>query len=116
VHDISQGRRLAVLVSTRSTVGGHRLLRKVGRKGERTCIREREIWKVKGQLLLRDLNEFTSSVGHPPIETFSSIPDPEFAMIQIVVELIPEFLKNLDPRLGLIAFDLHPFEFVLAIY
>ena len=71
---------------------------------------------MKGQLLWRNLDEFTSSVGHPPIETFSSIPDSEFAMIQIVVELIPEFLQNLDPCLGLITLDLHPLEFVLAVY
>lgn len=71
---------------------------------------------MKRQLLRGDLDEFTSSVGHPPVETLPSIPDPEFAMIQVVVELIPELLENLDPCLGLIAFDLHPLEFVLAVY
>ena len=71
---------------------------------------------MKGQLFWGDLDEFPSSVGHPPIETFPSILDSKFAVIQIVVELIPEFLQNLDPRLGLVAFDLHPFEFVLAVY
>ena len=71
---------------------------------------------MKGQLLWRDLYEFTTSVGHPPIETFPSILDSEFAMIQIMIELIPEFLQNLDPCLGLVAFDLHPFEFALAFH
>jgi hypothetical protein len=116
MHDIGQGWRLAMVVSTRSVVGGHRILRKVGGRGERACIWERELRKVKGQLLWGDLDEFASSVGHPPIETFSSIPDSEFAMIQIVVELIPEFLQNLDPCLSLVTFDLHPLEFVLAVY
>lgn len=116
MHDIGQGRRLAVVVSTRSIAGGHRILRKVCGKGERTCIWERELWKVESQLLWRNLDEFASSVGHPPIEAFPGISDSEFAMIQIVVELIPELLENLDPSLGLITFDLHPFEFVLAVY
>ena len=116
MRDSGQRWRLAMVVSTRSIVGGHRLLRKVGGRGERTCIGERDLRKVESQLLWGDLDEFASSVGHPPIETFSSIPDPEFAMIQIVVELIPEFLQNLDPCLGLITLDLHPFEFVLAVY
>ena len=116
VHEIGQGWGLAMVVGTRSTVGWHRLLRKVGGRGERTCIGERKFWEVKGQLLWRDLDEFASSVGHPPIETLPGILDSEFAMIQIVVELIPEFLQNLDPSLGFVAFDLHPFELVLAVY
>ena len=116
MHDSGQGWRLAMMMSTRSIVGGHRILRKVGGRGEMACVWERKLRKVKSQLLWGDLDEFASSVGHPPIETFSSIPDPEFAMIQIVVELIPEFLQNLDPCLGLITLDLHPFKFVLAVY
>lgn len=116
MHDIGQGWRLAMVVSTRSTVGGHRVLGEVGGRGERACIWERKLRKVKGQLLRGDLDEFTSSVGHPPVETFASISDSEFAMIQIVVELIPEFLQNFDPCLGLITFDLHPVEFVLAVH
>ena len=71
---------------------------------------------MEGQLLLGDFDELASGVGHPPIETFPGILDSEFAMIQIVVELIPEFLQNLDPCLGLVAFDLHPLEFILAVY
>ena len=35
-----------------------------------TCVRKREVWRVKGQLFLRDFDEFSSSVGHPPTETF----------------------------------------------
>ena len=116
VHDTGQGWRLAMVVSTRSVVVGHRFLREVGGRGERTCIGERELWKVEGQLLVGDLDEFTACVGHPPMETFPSILDSEFTMIQIMVELIPEFLEDLDPCLGLVAFDLHPFEFVLALY
>lgn len=108
--------RLAMVVSTRSIVEGHRLLRKVGGRRERTCIGERDLRKVEGQLLWGDLDQFTASVGHPLIKTLPSIPDSEFTMIQIVVELIPEFLQNLDPCLGLVAFDLHPFEFVLVLY
>jgi hypothetical protein len=98
---------------------GHRLLREVGGRRDRTSIGGWEVWKVKGQLLRGNLNEFTSSVGHPPIETFPSILDSELAMIQIAVELIPEFLQNPShpvPCLGLIAFDLHSFESVLAVY
>ena len=83
---------------------------------DRTSIGEWEVWKVNGQLLWGDFDEFTSSVGHPPIATFPSILDSELAMIQMAVELIPEFLQNLDPCLGLVAFDLHPFEFVLVLY
>ena len=86
---------------------------------DRTSIGEWEVWKVKGQLLRGDLDEFTSSVGHPPIETFPSILDSELAMIQMAVKLIPEFLQNPShpvPCLGLIAFDLYSFESVLAIY
>jgi hypothetical protein len=116
VHDIGQGRGLAMVVGTRSTVGWHRLLRKVGGRREMTCIGERKVWKVEGHLLWGDFDELASSVGHPPIETFPGILDSEFAMIQIVVELIPEFLQNLDPCLSLVAFDLHPLEFVLAFY
>lgn len=71
---------------------------------------------MEGQLFRRDFDEFTPSVGHSPIKTLASILDSEFAMIQIVVELIPEFLENLNPCLGLVAFDLHPFEFVLAFH
>ena len=81
-----------------------------------TCIGERKFWKMKGQLLWCDFDELATSVGHSPIKAFPGIPDSEFAMIQIVVELMPEFLQNLDPCLGLVAFDLHPFEFVLAVY
>jgi hypothetical protein len=81
VRRIGQGWRLAMVISTRSIVGGHRLLRKVGGRRERTSIGEWEVWKVKGQLLRGDLDEFTSSVGHPPIETFPSILDSELAMI-----------------------------------
>ena len=116
MRDSGQRWRLAMVVSTRSIVGGHRLLRKVGGRGERTCIGERDLRKVESQLLWGDLDQFTASVGHPLIKTLPSIPDSEFTMIQIVVELIPEFLQNLDPRLGLVAFDLHPFEFVLVLY
>ena len=116
MRDAGQGWRVAMVVSTRSIVEGHRLLREVGGRGEGACIGEGEIWKVEGQLFVGDLDEFTPSIGHPPIETFPGILDSEFAMIQIVVELIPEFLENLDPCLGLVAFDLHPFEFVLALY
>lgn len=95
---------------------GHRLLREVGRRGERTCIRERNLWEVEGQLLWSDLDKFTSSVGHPPIETFPSIPDPEFTMIQILVELVPELLQNLYSCLCFVAFDLHSLESVLILY
>ena len=115
MHNIGQRWWLA-MVTTRSMVWRHRILRKVGGRGEGTCIGERELWQVKRELLWGDLDEFTSSVGHPPIETLPSISDSEFAMIQIVVELIPELLQNLDPCLSFIAFDLHPFEFVLAVY
>jgi hypothetical protein len=115
VHEIGQGWRVAMVVGTRSIVGWHQILRKVGGRGERTCVGEREIRKVKG-LLWGDLDEFTSSIGHPLAETFPNVLHSEFAMIQIVIELIPEFLQNLDPCLCLIAFDLHPFEFVLAVY
>ena len=71
---------------------------------------------MKGQLLRCDLDEFTPSVGHPPIETFPSILDSKFAMIQIVVELVPELLQKLDPCLGLVTFDLHPFELILVVH
>jgi hypothetical protein len=71
---------------------------------------------VEGKLFWVDLDEFTSSIGHPPVETFPSILDSECAMIQVMVELIPEFLKDLNPRLRLVAFDLHPLEFYLAVY
>lgn len=47
---------------------------------------------MEGQLLLGDLDEFTSGIGHPPVEALAGIPDSELAMIQILVELIPEFL------------------------
>jgi hypothetical protein len=119
VHRISQGWRLVMVMSTRSIVGGHRFLREVGGMRDRTSIGEWEVWKVNGQLLWGDFDEFTSSVGHPPIETFPSILDSELAMIQMAVKLIPEFLQNPShpvPCLGLIAFDLYSFESVLAIY
>ena len=85
------------------------------REGGRTRIGERDLWEVE-DLLWCYLYESTSSIGHPPVDTFASILNPEVAMIQIAVELIPEFLEDLDPRLCLVAFDLHPFEFVLTIY
>ena len=116
MHDIGQGRGLAMVVDTRSTVGWHRLLREIGGRGERTCIGEWKVWKMEGQLFWGDFDELASSIGHPPIETFPGILDSEFAMIQIVVELTPEFLQDLDPCLGLVAFDLHPLELVLAVY
>jgi hypothetical protein len=47
---------------------------------------------MEGQLLGVYLDKFTPSIGHPPVETFAGILDPEFAVIQIVVKLIPEFL------------------------
>ena len=91
----------------RSTVLG-----KVGRWGERTS----DLWKVKG-LLWRYLHVFTFGVCNPLVETFGSILNPEVAMIQIAtVELIPEFLEELDTRLCLVALDFHPFEFVLTVY
>ena len=71
---------------------------------------------MEGQLLGGDLEEFTSSIDHPPVETLPSVPDPEFTMIQILVELIPELLENLYSRLCFVAFDLHSFEFVLTFY
>ena len=80
MHYIGQGWRLAMVVSTRSIVGSHRILGKIGGRGERAGIGERDLWKVEG-LLLRYLYEFTSSVGHPPVETFASILNPEVAMI-----------------------------------
>jgi len=116
MHDIGQGRGLAMVVGTRSAVGWHRLLRKVGGRRERTCIGERKVWKVERYLLWGNFDELASGGGHPPIETFPGILDSEFAKIQIVVELIPEFLQNLDPCLGLVAFDLHPLESILAVY
>lgn len=81
-----------------------------------TCVGEWKVWKVKGQLLWGDFDKFASRIGHPSIETFPGILDSELAMIQIMVELIPEFLQNLDPCLSLVTFDLHPLEFVLAVY
>ena len=89
---------------------------KVGRRGERTRVGERNVRKVERQVLGVYLDKFTSSIGHPPVETFPGIPDPEFAVIQVVVELIPEFLQNLYPCLCLVTFDLHPFELVLAVH
>lgn len=91
-------------------------MRKVGGRGERTCVRERNIREVEGQLFWSDLDEFASSIGHPPVETLPSVPDPKFAMIQVLVKLVPEFLKDLYPCLRFVAFDLHSFEFVLALY
>jgi hypothetical protein len=68
---------------------------------------------VEGQLLRADLDEFTPTVGHPPAETFPRTRDSELAMVQIVVELIPEFPQNgPDPRLGLVACDGGEVEFL----
>ena len=67
-------------------------------------------------LLWRYLYGSTSSIGHPPGGTFASILNPGVAMIRTAVELIPEFLEDLGPRLCLVAFDLHPFELILAVY
>lgn len=71
---------------------------------------------MEGQLFRVDLDEFASCVGHPPVETFPSVLDSEFAMIQVVVELIPKFLQDFYPCLRLVTFDLHPLEFVLTVY
>jgi hypothetical protein len=116
VYDVGQGWRLAMVVGTRSTAGGHRLLGKVGGMGKGTCVGERNLRQVEGQLFRSDLDKFASSIGHPPVETFPSIPDPEFTMVQVLVELIPEFLQNLYPCLCFVAFDLHSLKFVLALY
>ena len=104
-----------IVVSRRSIVGKHRVLGKMGGRGERTRIGERDLRDVES-LFWRYLYESTSSIGHPPVETFASILNPEIAMIQIAVELIPEFLEDLDPHLCLVALDLHPFELVLTAY
>lgn len=116
MNEISQWWRLAMVVSTRSITGRHRLLGEVGGRGKGTCVGEWNLWEVEGQLFRSDLDELTSSVDHPSIKAFPSIPDPEFTMVQVLVELIPEFLQNLNPRLRLVAFDLHSFELVLTFY
>ena len=115
IRYIGQGWRLAMAVSTRSIVGGHRVLGKIGGRGKRTRIGERDLCEVEG-LLWCFSYESASSIGHPSVETFASDFNPEVTMIQIAVELIPEFLEDFDPRLCLVAFDLHSFELALTVY
>ena len=78
--------------------------RKDKREGGKDKNLERDLWEVEDQLW-RYLYESTSSIGHPPVETFASILNPEVAMIRIAVELIPKFLEDPDPCPYLVAFD-----------